>query len=365
MKHNRDDSLDALVSEAAAAWFIRLMANDLSVRERREYLAWLKQSSRHVEALLDIYRYHGYGRKAKLHNAVPADAAESESGANVIPFIPRRATPAVVHELHELHEHHNEQSEQGWRPSAVSVAAVLAGVAFSLFAIGVIVKVSYFDRRLATGPSEWQETVLADNSVLHVGPNTVVRWSFTDKQRSLVLSQGEALFEVAKDARRPFIVATEVGEVRAVGTEFGVSLMNASTAVVTVAHGEVAVSQRSSGHFIVAGATGAVSNLVADQQLVISADRVAPVKQVDASRELQWANGYFEFRGETVQQAVNEFNRRNRIQVVLADPAIGDIAMPFTTVRLDDPETFAAMVAARPDVQVAYQDAKVIRLLPE
>src|SRR5690349_8980284 len=101
MKQHRDDSREALMSEEAAAWFIRLMANDLSVRERRDYLAWLKQSSRHVEALLDIYRYHGYGRKAKLNNSMPSEAAESDSGANVIPFVPRRAAPAIVHELHE------------------------------------------------------------------------------------------------------------------------------------------------------------------------------------------------------------------------------------------------------------------------
>jgi hypothetical protein len=39
--------------------------------------------------------------------------------------------------------------------------------------------------------------------------------------------------------------------------------------------------------------------------------------------------------------------------------------MPFTTVKLDDPESFAVMLAARPDVQVAYENANIIRLLPE
>jgi ferric-dicitrate binding protein FerR (iron transport regulator) len=105
--------------------------------------------------------------------------------------------------------------------------------------------------------------------------------------------------------------------------------------------------------------------LVADQQLVMSLAGSQPVKQVDATRELQWATGYYEFRGETVGQAVEQFNRRNRLQVVMADPAIGVIAMPFTTVKLDDPESFVVMLAARPDVQVAYESASVIRLLSE
>jgi transmembrane sensor len=41
-----------------------------------------------------------------------------------------------------------------------------------------------------------------------------------------MLSRGEAVFEVVKDPLRPFIVTTDIGDVRAVGTEFGVSLVD-------------------------------------------------------------------------------------------------------------------------------------------
>lgn len=92
MEHSSDTEMDAILSEQAAGWFVRLVANDLSPRERRDYLAWLKMSDRHVEALLDIYRYHGYGRKAKLNMR---SSPESDPGANVIPFMPRGMT--VVH----------------------------------------------------------------------------------------------------------------------------------------------------------------------------------------------------------------------------------------------------------------------------
>ena len=82
MKQSGDTDIDAALSEQAAGWFVRLVANDLSAHERREYLAWLKASNRHVEALLDIYRYPGYGRKAKLHLRA---APEADPGANVSP----------------------------------------------------------------------------------------------------------------------------------------------------------------------------------------------------------------------------------------------------------------------------------------
>lgn len=351
MEQSSDTEIDALLSEQAAAWFVRLVANDLTARERREYLAWLKASSRHVEALLDIYRYHGYGRKAKLHMRASPDGDPLE---NVIPFGPRGMT--VIH----------QQTRQLKRRRArtIRIAAAVAGVMFTVVA-GWMVKATYYDKRITTDPGEWDRTMLSDGSVLRIGPNTKLRWAFDDSQRTIVLSEGEAVFEVAKDPNRPFVVKTHIGDVRAVGTEFGVSLMNASTAIVTVAHGKVAVSKHNDARVTTIERAGAVAELIEDQQIILSVGGVQPVKQVDASRELQWATGYYEFRGETVREAIEQFNRRNRLKVVMSDPAIGAIAMPFTTVKLDDPETFVLMLAARPDVQVAYESANVIRLLPE
>jgi transmembrane sensor len=349
MKHGSENGADALLSEQAAAWFVRLVANDLSAREQRAYFAWLKTSDRHVEAMLDIYRYHGYGRKAKLHmSAAPGD----DPGENVIPFVPRGMT--VLHQQ----GHRIERR----RARLMKVAAAVAGIAFTV-AVGWTMKIGYFDTRISTGPGQWDRAMLSDGTVLRIGPNTRLYWSFDHAQRTIVLSEGEAVFEVAKDPNRPFIVTTQMGDVRAVGTEFGVSLTNASTAVVTVAHGRVAVS-RHHAHVVAIDAKD-VTELAQDQQIILSDIGAQPVKHVDASRELQWATGYYEFRGETVREAIEQFNRRNRVKVLVSDPAIGAIALPFTTVKLDDPETFVLMLAARPDVKVAYESANVIRLLPE
>jgi transmembrane sensor len=351
MEHGSQMDSDALVSEQAASWFVRVVANDLSARERSEYLAWLKTSGRHVEALLDIYRYHGYGRKAKLNMGSSPD---SDPGANIIQFTPR-GTGVLQQQDREVRRRRRRYAK---------IAAAITGLAI-LLSGGWAAKAYYFDDRISTSAGEWTQEMLADGSILRIGPNTQLHWSFDEGRRLIELSRGEAVFEVAKDPRRPFVVSTEVGDVRAIGTEFGVSLMNVSTAVVTVAHGKVAVSRPGNGLMIIEDKSVAVAELVADQQIVMSAVGSHQVEKVDASRELQWATGYYEFRGETVGQAVEQFNRRNKLQVVMADPGIAEIAMPFTTVKLDDPATFAVMLAARPDVQVAYESANVIRLLRE
>lgn len=283
MKHGSDTHIDATLSEQAAAWFVRLVAGDLSVRERREYLAWLKASDRHVEALLDIYRYHGYGRKAKLQARLPPDR---DSYSNVIPFT-SRGTSAL----------HHRREMQRRRRRSIRVRVAVAGVACVAVG-GWLAKPIYFDKRITTGAGEWEQTLLTDGSVLRIGPNTRLRWSFDEAQRTIVLSRGEAVFEVARDPSRPFIVTTHAGDVRAIGTEFGVALMNASTVIVTVAHGKVSVSKPGSGPITADASIGDVTELVADQQVVMSVAGAQPVKQVEASRELQWASGYYEFRGD-------------------------------------------------------------------
>src|SRR5689334_7499239 len=172
MEQSSDNQIDALLSEQAAAWFVRLVANDLSLRERREYLAWLKASGRHVEALLDIYRYHGYGRKAKLNNRV---TPELDPEGKIIQFAPRGAVTPYRQEP--------PRRSPMWR-----IAAAVAGIAFTLV-IAYVAKTAYFDQRLVTVAGEWDQTMLADGSVLRVGPNTQIRWYLSDQQRTVMLSR--------------------------------------------------------------------------------------------------------------------------------------------------------------------------------
>ena len=150
MKQDSNNQIDALLSEQAAAWFVRLVANDLSLRERREYLAWLKASGRHVEALLDIYRYHGYGRKAKLNNRVSCDP---DLDGKIIQFAPRGSVATPY-----------RQPPPRRRSPLLRVAAVIAGIAFTVV-VGYVAKTTYLDPRLSTGPSEWDHHLLAGRKV--------------------------------------------------------------------------------------------------------------------------------------------------------------------------------------------------------
>ncbi|MEH3160166.1 MAG: FecR domain-containing protein [Sphingomonas taxi] len=65
---------------------------------------------------------------------------------------------------------------------------------------------------------------LDDGSTVTLGAQTVLTVGFTRERRQLALERGEALFEVAHDRSRPFVVQTPFGAVTAVGTAFDVAV---------------------------------------------------------------------------------------------------------------------------------------------
>jgi len=133
--------------------------------------------------------------------------------------------------------------------------------------------------------------------------------------------RGEAYFEVARDPARPFFVEANAFAVRAVGTAFAVSSRK-SEVIVTVAEGVVRVAPRATPAHEYAGDTPPELSvqLVADQQLRIKDAWPPTPGEVDVRYELAWRDRQLMFRsGDTLSDAVEEFNLRNRVQLRL-DP---------------------------------------------
>src|SRR5205823_2531257 len=83
---------------------------------------------------------------------------------------------------------------------------------------------------------------LPDGSLIELNARSSVRVRFTSNERAVELFEGQALFRVAKDPARPFIVSSDGKRVRAVGTQFDVYRKKASTTV-TVLEGRVTVGR--------------------------------------------------------------------------------------------------------------------------
>jgi transmembrane sensor len=73
--------------------------------------------------------------------------------------------------------------------------------------------------------------------------DSAIRTNFNDKLRRIDLLRGEALFDVTKDAARPFVVVAGEVRVRAVGTSFTVRARDNGQVNVLVREGVVEVSR--------------------------------------------------------------------------------------------------------------------------
>lgn len=214
-----------------------------------------------------------------------------------------------------------------WTPSVVTVA-----VAQTIAA--------------TTGP---QQVALADGSVVNLNTASAVRVQLTPRERRITLSAGEAHFAVAHDTARPFIVTAAGVSVRAVGTAFNVRVAPEGVEVL-VTEGRVAIERAESGAAAPAAFVSAAERILIP---AISASMsAAAVERVSADTlrdAIRWHRAVMTFSGVPLRDVIAQFNRRNTVQLSLADAALGDRAIGGTF-AVDQPEAFARLLAQDGDL---------------
>jgi transmembrane sensor len=371
-----------LISEEAADWLSYLKQANLGADERQRYVRWLKQSPAHIAEMLRLASLDGVLRETDLEG-IPGQSAADRESTNVVDGAFRQVEPD---------DSPSESAERPVRPSRFRRAASLSVLTLALL-LGTVAKYAWFDKIIETEAGEWRHFTLADGSIARVGPRSRLRVDFDEDQRDVYLSRGEAVFQVAKDQSRPFLVHAEWTLVRAVGTEFGVAHHN-DRVVVTVAEGEVAVSQgrraigrsyepdnsrdqhepavNDAGNDVpVVPQKNSKKNPAKNQSVAVSAGeqvsvtREMPmtVQHVDPLRELAWARGKLIFDSDTtLAQAIEQFNRRNRMQIEIEDSTLAH-SLVCCIFSADDPESFALSVATKPNVSLVRESGGRLRLV--
>jgi transmembrane sensor len=172
------------------------------------------------------------------------------------------------------------------------------------------------DRVLETALGEQRGITLADGSRLDLAPASLVTTHFTLAQRDVRLVRGQAFFEVAHSAVRPFVVYAKSLKVTAVGTEFDVQI-NLSNTAVTVSNGRVTVTPDGQMGFV-ASNTETV-NAGVGQRVTLSeyAQRLS-VATVNPKVAGAWRGGTLSFAGEPLEDVINAINRYNAPPIVVA-----------------------------------------------
>jgi transmembrane sensor len=195
-----------------------------------------------------------------------------------------------------------------------------------------------------------RQLALRDGSTVHLDARSALRVDFSDRDRRVRLEAGQAHFEVAHDATRPFIATAAGVAVRAIGTAFTVRLASA-TVEVLVEEGRVEVAPAAPHP---ASATRPVvppPQLVAGERAVVArtgAPAIAPprIEKVEAPElrgALAWHRRTVVLSDVPLAEVVARFNRRNAIQLVLADEELRDRRVGGV-LALDQVEAFVALL---------------------
>ncbi|RDZ29604.1 FecR family protein [Lysobacter silvisoli] len=213
-----------------------------------------------------------------------------------------------------------------------------------------------------TGVGQRSEVTLDDGSVITLNTDSRIAVHYSAGTRAITLERGQALFKVAKDRSRPFIVTADGRQVTALGTEFEVH-MSERLFEVTLLEGRVTVTRERTRPTSIAAA--ATAELHPGQQFVALAATAPQVRAADVKREVSWRHGQVVFENESLADAVAEINRYSRQRIVLgdADLAALKISGAFNT---GDTETFIDAVTAYFPIQRASHqgDAIVLKSRP-
>lgn len=196
--------------DIAVDWVLRRKDRPLTRKEQATLDAWLASDPAHVAAYREA-----------------VDLSAELSGLD----LPRPAP--------------QPRAKRSARPVAVA-AACAAAMALAVF-VGDLSMFFFSDH--FTGAGEMRRITLEDGSRVELGARSAIALHFTPASRRVALLGGEAWFDVAPDASRPFVVEAAEGTATALGTSFDVAL-DPSGARVTVTEHRVRVA--SGGREVVA-----------------------------------------------------------------------------------------------------------------
>jgi len=313
------------LAEQASLWLAR-RDRGLTPAEQDDYMQWIVADPRHAEAMMQ--HAAAFERMMHLYEWQPWHTTEGNPDL----FAPRRRVRWWP-----------------WAASVVLAAAAAVGLSFiySWHAPAAPAVTSYLqvNERLA----------LPDGSRVELKDGSRIVVQYSDRERRVKLTGGEAQFSVWQDARRPFIVEAGGIEVRAVGTVFNVRLEDRTVAVL-VTEGRVKVNREPPA--ATSGGSVAEVILAAGEQTAVplavdavqAAPVVVPATSEQISQSLAWQTPRLQFWETPLAEAVAEFNRLNRFQIVIGDAELGR-RLIGGTFRPDNVEGFVRLLETTLDVR--------------
>jgi transmembrane sensor len=285
--HSHDDLplVDAkALRERAGDWLERHDRPEWNAEDQAALDAWLAESPAHLVA---YWRVEGAWQRAQRLRAVrPTDSVPSNDGSL------KRSRPVLRGVV------------------AAFGAVIVAAAAAMLFAA------KPHDQVISTPVGGREIVSLKDGSRVELNTDTILRIDVAPDHRLASIEKGEAYFQIAHDAKHPFVVAARDRRITVLGTRFIVRQ--------TPDHLEVALLD---GRVWVDGNAGQPDAhgmlLMPGDEVIATSNSLSRVKKStqDIRNELSWRSGMLIFRNDTLADAAAELNRYNAKKLIVADSA--------------------------------------------
>lgn len=332
----------AIIAEAST-WFIEFRAGDVDGDARLRFIEWLRRSPEHIHAYLEIS-----GVWADLPTADPEGKIDiaalierARSAPDVVALPSERNPPSAAPPAVKPHT--------AWRPRRAAVA--LAAVVLFAIAAVVFLESNKYNGVYTTGIGEQRTVQLLDGSTVELNARSTIQVRLTAEQRDVTLLEGQALFRVAKDKQRPFVVQAGDAQVRAVGTEFDVYKKQAAT-VVTVVEGRVETYDD-----LNTPGTAAIV-LSAGEQLTVLPHVVTKPTRTDTAVATAWVQKRLIFEETPLSDVAEEFNRYNRRPLTIDDGELGSLKISGVY-SSTDPASLINFLRSQNSIQVVETEKQV------
>jgi transmembrane sensor len=333
---------DAADIEAqAAAWIARCDARGGDPDP--ELAAWLAADPRHRAAYLRLA--HAWERTQRLARLRPDDRSvdpdllapprQRSHSARA-----RRRAPRAANDIPRAARSRGTRAS---RPLLMRSAATAAGLVAAVLIVLWNLLPASSTQSYHTGPDGLSRVILADGSVVTMNANTALQVHFTAAKRTLTLLRGEAHFSVTHDVHRPFEVHARDRIVVAVGTAFDVRLDSGHDVEVTVTEGRVALLQDGAAQPLAGQLSLQTISAGQDALLTTKDVNVGRIDSAEIFRRLAWERRELSFAGQTLSQAVAEFERYTNRKIVIDDPAIATLEIGGSFRALDINSFIAAL----------------------
>jgi transmembrane sensor len=269
------------MEDRACQWIARLQADDASEADRQEFALWLAANPAHrqaMDAMLGLWE----DLEILKHRPVMV-------GPRMADPVPRRR----------------------WLATGLALAASLVVAVLLSPGLGLGPGSEEFHTRLG----EQMAVTLPDGSSVKLNTDSRLSVVYSDSERKLTLARGEAFFEVAHDADRPFLVTAGNTQVRALGTAFNI-LLSGERSEITVTEGVVRVTELNAPDTRPAQ----TELLYSEQRLTGNSGGLGNTVTVDSGNLLAWRDGKLVAIDMPLGELVSELSRYHPNNIFIAEP---------------------------------------------